>query len=142
MRIWYQGPEFRARFQDRLPRCVPRLRSLFSQPPCTRDRFVAPGFFFSKGSVRSREDRRGCLLEAVVDRWESRRGRRRRGRLRSRPRLSSWLHPSTSPANAELRTEPFWIARGMTPTPRDVCVRARTSRVVLSRCKLRKPFAI
>jgi hypothetical protein len=45
LRIWYQGPEFSARFQDRLPRCVPRLRSLFSRPPCTRDRFVAPGFF-------------------------------------------------------------------------------------------------
>ncbi len=29
MRIWYQGPEFRARFQDRLPRCVLRLRSFF-----------------------------------------------------------------------------------------------------------------
>jgi hypothetical protein len=43
------------------------------------------------------------------------------------------------PVNVELRTEPFWIASEMTPTPRGVCAKARTSLVVSSLCKIRKP---
>jgi hypothetical protein len=43
------------------------------------------------------------------------------------------------PLNVELRTEPFWIASEMTPTPRGVCAKARTSLVVSSLCKIRKP---
>ncbi len=77
---------------------------------------------------------------ALVERWEwRRRALCRRGRLPLRPRLSLWLHPSILPVNVELRTEPFWIASEMTPTPRGVCAKARTSLVVSSLCKIRKP---